>query len=226
MKAMVINVLYLIILIISINLSSSLEFQFISPSSSIVNESFSVSISTSSSITNNYDVKIFINDDSKEFSEIYYDGKWNNPFYYLKEVFPKTKEFKIKSYYVGATNICARLRKTNSSSFSEVCNPITILPNEKKQESKTTNSSPTQSLDSFSKSESPKLTTSISDFVPLKEEMPKKIDEEQPKSNEKIHLNKKTNTQTTHKLKLWFYFFYAFLIIFVLILIYLILRRI
>ena len=166
MNHTVISITSIFVFAFLVSFASSLEFQLISPSSSNVNTSFSVSIS--SSVSDVYDVKLFVHDDSKEFCEIYYDGKWNNPFYYLKGVFPQTTEYKVRAYYSGTTKICARLRKTNSSSFTEVCNPITINPqtNQPAQASKTNDSSSNKT--SFDKSKN-QHNTATNDFIPRTE---------------------------------------------------------
>ncbi|MEM4271299.1 MAG: hypothetical protein QXO70_04370 [Candidatus Pacearchaeota archaeon] len=225
MKNTAINFFAIFYIILFTNLSSAIDFQFISPSSSIVNESFSVSISISSSISDNYDVKIFVHDDSKEFCEIYYDGKRNNPYYYLKGVFPQTREFKIKSYFIGSTNICARLRKTNSSSFSEVCNPITIISSSQNQEQPKNNFLSDSSNSSFSSSPlSSSKNAILTDFVPDKE---KKEEQEIMPQSEKIYLNKKKEVSyTTEKGNLQLYCLFAFLVLCIFIIIYLLLRRI
>jgi len=104
--------------------SSALEFQFNSPSEVSQNETFYTSIIASTS--DSYDVKIFVYDDSKEYSEIYDGTEWKNPYYYLKSVFPQMYNYSIISHYTGDANICARLRKTGGSSYTEVCNPIKV----------------------------------------------------------------------------------------------------
>lgn len=103
---------------------SSLDFQLISPIQANENESFEVSIIANTSDT--YDVKIFVTNDSKEFSEIYDGSAWKSTYYYLKSVFPQTSNFQMKAHSVGDTVVCSRLRKSGASSYTEVCNNVKI----------------------------------------------------------------------------------------------------
>ena len=110
---------------ISINTSLALEFQLTSPESVNAKESFTVSIEASTS--EKYDVKITVQDSNKKIiSEIYNDG-WKNPYYYLKSIFSDQKEFKIRvTGNPGKYDICARLRKTGKTSFTEQCKEINV----------------------------------------------------------------------------------------------------
>ncbi|MBX4211883.1 hypothetical protein KW787_00295 [Candidatus Pacearchaeota archaeon] len=72
-----------------------------------------------------HDVKIFIEDGGVTVSEIY-DEKWQAPFHYIIGAYPETKEFTIRTNYSGSANLCARLRRSGKTSYSEVCYPIII----------------------------------------------------------------------------------------------------
>jgi len=117
----------LAILLLLLPLVSSFDFSFVSPPEVIQEEEFSISIS-SESTSDLYDVKVYVNDASREFSEIYDGEEWKSPYYYLISVYPETKEYRVKSHFIGETNICIKLRKTGSSSATQVCNPIRINP--------------------------------------------------------------------------------------------------
>lgn len=128
-----------------IPLVSSLNFTFSSPSEAETNQEFTITLDADNS-SDVYDLKAFVYDDSREYCEIYDISKssWENPYYYLKAVFPAQKEFKLKAYRVGESKICARLRKTSSSSYTEVCKTIVI----KQSKSDSPNNSPTSSQSS------------------------------------------------------------------------------
>ncbi len=163
MKFMVISFLMIFFVLSSV---SALEFNFNYPASVEVNENFTASLSASTS--ENYDVKIFVQDNSSNIiiSEIYNDG-WKNPFYYIKSVFPAKTEFLIRAKnYSGNAAICARLRKIGSSSYSEKCGSINI---EKAQT--TSSSSSHKSANSSSSTEDNKtvLSATNADFTPSAE---------------------------------------------------------
>jgi predicted nucleic acid-binding Zn ribbon protein len=112
----------------------AIEFEFSSPESVFMNEPFNVEIS--SPIKENLDVKIIVLDENKNtVSEIFNNG-WKNPYYYLKSVYPNKTTFRIRAASLGNHEICARLRKTGKSSFTEKCNEIIIKEKEteKKQD--------------------------------------------------------------------------------------------
>lgn len=116
------------------SLVSSLSFQLESPDKVNQGESFEVTISMENPQAI-YDVKIYINDDSKEFSEIYSQNSWKSPFYYLKSVFPDQTAFQIKAHFTGETQICAKLRNSEKNSETkQVCNPIIVSPSENSEE--------------------------------------------------------------------------------------------
>jgi hypothetical protein len=68
-------------------------------------------------------------------SEIEDDG-WKSSWNYLKEAFPKNKNFQVKVISdSGERNICVRLRKSGTSTTSLKCEPITVKDGEQKTES-------------------------------------------------------------------------------------------
>lgn len=105
----------------------SQEFEFSAPATALLNESFTVVLSSNTSET--YDVKIFIQDkDKKILSQIYDDG-WKNPHFYLKSAFPEKKEFDVRGVSsLGEQELCARLRIPEKTSFKEKCMLFTLLP--------------------------------------------------------------------------------------------------
>ncbi len=106
----------------------SAEFLLISPGEATQSEPFSVNLEKDGELT--YDVKIFVQDDTKEFSEIQQDGTWKSPYKYLLEAYPASTEFTIRAHKPGETKICARLRETGKKDFEEACNPIVIIEKE------------------------------------------------------------------------------------------------
>jgi hypothetical protein len=126
MKVTAIKYSFLILLFFCcIAFSSAISFNFSSPSSVNLYENFSVSIFANASDI--YDVKIVVQDASEKIiSEIYNEG-WKNPYYYLKSVFPSKSEFLIHAInYSDNAQICVKLRKSGSSSYSEACKIIKI----------------------------------------------------------------------------------------------------
>src|SRR3989344_2344507 len=119
--------LLLALFLIFIPSASASNLTLISPSEVNLNSEFSVSIDLPSEET--YDVKIFVHEAAREFSEIFNGAEWMSPHFYIVGAFPEKKEFSIISHYFGETNICARLRKASQhSNIVETCNPIKILP--------------------------------------------------------------------------------------------------
>ena len=115
-----------LLLILLIPLAYSLEFGLDSPKTVNLNEEFTATINADTSDI--YDVKIFVHEPIKKFSEIYDNSSWRSPHLYLNSAFPEQKEFKIISHYQGETKICARLRKSGEISFKETCNEIIVNP--------------------------------------------------------------------------------------------------
>jgi len=121
MKVMVISLLMLLL-----PLTSALEFNMSYPDPVTINEEFSIALSIDSPDT--YDVKIFVknSETGKTISEIF-NSDWKNPYYYLKEAFPEKTEFSVivRDQSENAL-ICARLRKSGSTGYSEKCGIIKI----------------------------------------------------------------------------------------------------
>jgi len=114
--------------IFGFSIVSALEFSFSSPGSVEVEEEFEVTIDYETEDL--YDVKIFVYEDeiSNIVSKVYHDEEWKNPFYYLQDVFPAEKTFKIKVIdFIGDTEICVRLREANETSgYDQSCTAIEI----------------------------------------------------------------------------------------------------
>ncbi len=188
---------------------SSLDFQLNSPESVNAKESFSVSIT--SSTTENYDAKITVQDSAdKIISEIYSDS-WKNPFYYLKSIFPEQSEFKIRVIGdPGKYNLCVRLRKTGKTSFDEKCKEITVNPtispdpdlikkSEKKSSSKTKTTSKNQEKKTDEKQDEeainytkPNIEKTVQNISQIKSQIKPLQSEELNFTKEKIVLNSKS----------------------------------
>ena len=117
-----------IILLSLISIVSSLDFEIDYPKEVEVNSEFLVKLSSDTNI--NHDLKIFVEDDSRDFSEIYNNG-WKSPFYYINNIFPEKKEFRILSHHFGETVICVKLRESeDKSKVSEKCDKIIVNLNQ------------------------------------------------------------------------------------------------
>lgn len=164
MERLFITILTVTSFFLLLPLCSAVSFNFSSPSSVEANTEFSISLTAETSGSDTYDVKAFVNTDSKTSSEIYDPVKssWQSPYYYVKSIFPSQREFKLKAYFVGETKICVRLRKTNSSASTEVCNPITVKPSTNSPSDGSTTSSP----ENNSKHLTPKNLSSQSSVLP------------------------------------------------------------
>src|SRR3989344_5765757 len=75
-----------IILLSLISIVSSLDFEIDYPKEVEVNSEFLVKLSSDTNI--NHDLKIFVEDDSRDFSEIY-NNDWKSLFYYINNIFPE-----------------------------------------------------------------------------------------------------------------------------------------
>jgi hypothetical protein len=107
--------------------TSALDFTIDVPERVEEGASFEVTINLDAS--DNYDVKIFAHQGDKNsyISQMNEGGMWRSPRTYMKESFPAQQTYEIKIIdFVGEAEICARLRKTGASSFSEVCEPIYV----------------------------------------------------------------------------------------------------
>ncbi|MEM4259506.1 MAG: hypothetical protein QXS38_01970 [Candidatus Pacearchaeota archaeon] len=182
MKLMAINFFLFFMLI---PLANSLDFTISYPEEVSINDSFSVIISAQTS--DNYDVKIFVQDlsTSKIISEIYNEG-WKNPFYYIKSAFPQKSEFPIRVISdANEPQLCARMRKTGFSSYSEKCGAIKI-----KKQGVSNNLNSKDSDGGEETSSDDKEKNSSVDFIPL---IPKSPENKQETSSadDKIYLNPK-----------------------------------
>ena len=242
-------ILTAISLYIIINFSATtkaLDFTFNYPETIELNETFIFSIKAATS--ENYDVKIFVKDENEKIiSEIFSNG-WKNPFFYLKEVFPKQSDFKIH-IVKSATEyiICARLRKSGRSQFEEKCNKINISPinREIKQknaieqeeirinkiEENDETSKLESQLETSNKNENEKepLRSEISTINDIQEKITGEIIEKN-KDKEKIILNSNSKSEenkiftTRYEVQKQF-ILYAFLAFCVLLIIFLAIRR-
>ena len=96
------------------------------PSNALVEENITVIISDSSLEEENYDVKLFVEDNGATISQIYSSG-WKSPFYYLLGAFPAKDTFTIKVKTVEANaSLCVRLRMKGTQNYEEYCQPIVI----------------------------------------------------------------------------------------------------
>lgn len=147
-----------------ISLSSAITFQLNSPQNATQNVSFQVSLSAETSDV--YDVKIFIYKDSKSFSEIFNGSSWTNSYNYLLSRFPQIRDYQVVSHFVGDTSICARLRKSESSSFTEVCQPIKITFSNKEENPNPAEEEQENQEDDEENITTPKYYTKEPDFIP------------------------------------------------------------
>lgn len=112
---------FLICFIVSV---SALNFSFSYPTNVDSGETFEVVIEATTN--DKYDVKITVLDGKEIISEIENDG-WKNPYYYLKGVFPEESKYENRVIKGGGEmDICVRLRKTEKTSYDELCKKITV----------------------------------------------------------------------------------------------------
>ncbi len=107
--------------------SQALDFSVSSPSKVNLNESFKVVVE--SELVKDYDVKVFVYKDKQNniISKILEGNQWKNPYYYLNGVYPNQKEFTIRVITdPGERVLCARLRRSEQSTFEQDCINITI----------------------------------------------------------------------------------------------------
>lgn len=200
---------------------SALSFDFVSPGSVSINENFSVSISAASS--DNYDVKLFVQDNETKtiISEIYNEG-WKNPFYYIKSAFPSQSNFIARATNVSdKAVVCVRLRKTGGSSYTEKCKAIDISGSPSFEPYSESN---TASDEEPQETVSPINDEARIDFVPAAKE-PEQLPTDSPR--EVIHLSAKSSEETfvTGKEKIRLYAVYAFTLLVSLLVIFLIFKK-
>lgn len=149
-----------------------------SPEHVAMNESFDVSID--SEVQETRDVKIFVynGDVQHVVSQIYWGNTWKNARYYLKEVYPQERTFKIRVItFEGASQICVQLRRPNATSYNEhVCNPIEIRTQEIIHEE------PVESEENVTeiKKEAPIFEPIASDIVKTEKRTPIQLNEPAP----------------------------------------------
>ncbi len=220
---------------------SALSFEFSSPNSLEIYNNFSISISAS--VSEDYDVKIFVQDNETKItiSEIYNEG-WKNPYYYIKSAFPSRTSFIARVTNLSDNAVlCVRLRKTGGSSYSEECKSLDISgsypePQEETAESADSLNSAnlSGSSDSLgsSGSEPPEEVLSASnmnkiseDFIPLKQEATSV--QQTASQEETIRLNspKPNEVFVTSEEKVRLYAVYAFTFLVTLIVIFLIFKK-
>ena len=108
---------------------SVLALEFTIDASEIVQENTPFGVTLNVDSADSYDVKIFAHQGDKNsyVSQMNDGGAWRSPRTYMKEAFPSQETYEVKIVeFVGEAELCARLRKTGTSSFSEVCQPITV----------------------------------------------------------------------------------------------------
>jgi hypothetical protein len=190
-----------------------------------LNESFSANISATTSDV--YDVKIFVqnNQTAVIISEIYNDG-WKNSYYYIKSAFPSQSSFliRIKNYSTDSA-ICIRLRKTDSSSYSERCGKITIV----NIAVPPANSPSYNASSGQEKNLSQNFEQTSKDFIPASaEDGQKSQDLYNQSSSEKILLSSKKNSEETFissEGKLRNYILYFFMALVIILCIYLAFKK-
>jgi len=221
MKVTAISFLFLLV----IPLASAISFDFNYPDSVTLNENFSVSIAATTSDV--YDVKIFVqnNQTGVIISDIYNEG-WKNPYYYIKSVFPEQTTFSVKvKNYSDDSAICARLRKTGSSSYSEKCGKISI---ENTQQGSATDSSEDEESEIQEENISQNPEQTSQDFVPASTEEEKNQVLYSPDSSEKIFLSPKKSSESSFissEGKLRSYVLYFFMVLVIILCIYLAFKK-
>ena len=222
------NLAIALLAILFLPFSSAISFNFTAPSSISIDESFSVKISAS--LSENYDVKIVVEDSlGKTISQIY-ETSWRNPYQYIKSAFPASSEFQVRAInYSSSAQICVKLRKTNSTQYTENCNPITINPIQSvnpnlaavsEEDSKTQESPAEENLSR----PSPLAINPSSDFIPSAETFQEPAKENL--SEEAIVLNKpKQKEFETSSQKLRDSLVYLFALLCIFIIVYLALKK-
>ncbi len=216
MKLMVIS---LFLIMLAVPLVSSLDFSISYPDKVSLNETFSVIISAQTSDT--YDVKIFVQDNTTNtiVSEIYNEA-WKNPFYYIKSAFPAKSEFSIRAVAeANEAELCVRMRKTGSSSYSERCGGIEIKESE---ESSSPDDSSTDDEIEINETIKEQEQESSADFIPSTSNIVQN-EQEISLSQDKIFLTPKNQqkefTTNDEKIRLFaVYSFTAFAIILIILL--------
>ncbi len=117
-------------LFLFISQARAIEFDIILPEEITQDSPFNVKISSQES-AENYDVKIFVDTHTKEFSEIFYNEKWQSPLRYLNDAYPNENTFKLISHVSGQREIIVRLRDSKEK-ISEKSLQVEILASSNK----------------------------------------------------------------------------------------------
>ncbi len=226
MKSTVISLFFFIM---AIQVASAIDFSLNSPTSTDLNEEFSVSLSAET--TDIYDVKIFAIDKDSEITSLIYNDGWKNAYYYIKETFPDEKDYKIKIIHSnGNQQICARLRQTGKTSYSELCNDIEVngdissndestsdLTNKKTSTNKTSKKSSDNSKKIIVQQESPQVINNSITNNPETQSQKISINDETPNQG-KIILNnipskedlpKKDYSSSKNRMMIWIAYSFA-----------------
>jgi len=113
-----------IMIVMVTNLSSAIDFSFNYPKTIQKDKGFNLEIQADTN--ENYDIKVYVYDDIKQYSEILSEEGWKSTHFYLISVFPEKTEFKLKAYYIGETEICVQMRKSGETNFYKTCNSIIV----------------------------------------------------------------------------------------------------
>ena len=106
--------------------ASAIEFEFISPQEVNAESEFQVEITAETA--EDYDVKIYVHGDTRQYSEIFDGEKWRSPFNYISSSVPSVSTYRIIPHYIGETEICIKLRKASDNvDVSSACNQISVL---------------------------------------------------------------------------------------------------
>jgi|GEM_PF-2484884 len=107
--------------------NASAEIDFIFPKEIYHNQPFKVQVI--SNINFSTDVKIYIQEDEKNHSEIF-DNGWKNSDKYILNSYPKNSYYLIIPYIEGESKICLKLRKQDK--IYSKCKEIFILDSNSK----------------------------------------------------------------------------------------------
>ncbi|MDO8459744.1 MAG: hypothetical protein Q7S74_01410 [Nanoarchaeota archaeon] len=183
------------------SLASAINFDFSSPESVKPNQNFSVKIIPNGSFKGVYDVKIFVNKPTKEYSEIYTESGWKSTANYLREVFPGQAEFILIAHIPAKTNVCVRLRDSSNDKINEICKSILVTTNV----SPTSNQIPNSNISTQYPNNSSPLTGKIT------------------LNPEKAPNTQNTVTTTQEQIRKWIPYVFGFICL--LIIIFLVLRK-
>ncbi|MAG27106.1 hypothetical protein CMI47_16340 [Candidatus Pacearchaeota archaeon] len=107
--------------------AEGLDFSVDYPGTVRADEAFPVTITADT--LDNYDVKMFVHDDTKAVSEIYdpFADLWKSSFSYVVGAYPTHDTINVMSHYIGFTDITVRMRETGQSGFDEFVGPISVV---------------------------------------------------------------------------------------------------